>query len=64
MKPKRLERRGCDGGSRIHLDTLADMQAAQRLYASLGFRPIPAYVFNPIAGAKFMELALTGPGVD
>jgi len=34
------------------------MQAAQRLYASLGFRPISAYVFNPVDGTQFLELEL------
>ncbi|MFM0731701.1 GNAT family N-acetyltransferase [Paraburkholderia sediminicola] len=49
------------GYTRIRLDTLPDMQAAQQLYASLGFEPIPAYVFNPIAGTIFMERDLTRP---
>jgi ribosomal protein S18 acetylase RimI-like enzyme len=49
------------GYARIRLDTLPGMQAAQRLYASLGFKPIAAYVFNPVAGAIFMERDLTGP---
>ncbi len=48
--------------TRIRLDTLPDMQAAQQLYTSLGFKPIPAYVFNPIAGTIFMERDLTCPG--
>ena len=47
------------GYARIRLDTLASMQAAQQLYASLGFKPIPAYVFNPIAGEIFTERDLT-----
>src|SRR5258708_23000886 len=47
--------------ARIPLDTLPSMQAAQQLYASLGFKPIRAYVFNPLAGAIFMERDLTGP---
>lgn len=43
----------------IRLDTLPTMHAALRLYASLGFEPIPAYVFNPIPGAIFLECDLT-----
>jgi ribosomal protein S18 acetylase RimI-like enzyme len=48
------------GYTSIRLDTLPQMQAAQRLYSSLGFEPIAAYVFNPIAGTKYMELKLIG----
>ncbi|MBP0593342.1 GNAT family N-acetyltransferase [Paraburkholderia sp. LEh10] len=46
------------GYRKMRLDTLPTMQAAQRLYASLGFRPISAYVFNPIEGTRFLELDL------
>ncbi len=43
----------------IRLDTLPEMQAAQRLYESLGFRDIAPYYGKPIAGQRFMEAALT-----
>ena len=37
---------------------MPSMAAAQRLYASLGFRETEPYRPNPIAGATFLELAL------
>lgn len=42
----------------MRLDTLPTMQPAMALYESLGFVDVPAYRFNPIAGSRFMELAL------
>jgi ribosomal protein S18 acetylase RimI-like enzyme len=43
------------GYASIRLDTLPDMVAAQQLYGALGFKPIDAYVFNPIEGTQFLE---------
>lgn len=42
----------------IRLDTLTTMKAALNLYRSFGFYDIEPYVYNPIEGARFMELKL------
>ena len=60
---RRLAERICDearaaGYARICLDTLSTMTPALKLYASLGFRDIEPYVFNPIPGARFLALEL------
>jgi GNAT superfamily N-acetyltransferase len=49
------------GYTRMVLDTLPVMAAAQRLYARLGFLDIAPYRFNPVPGARFMALDLRGP---
>ena len=47
------------GYRRMRLDTIpARMPAAQHLYAAIGFREIPAYYDNPLAGVVMLELEL------
>jgi ribosomal protein S18 acetylase RimI-like enzyme len=60
---RRLALRICEeareaGYSRICLDTLPAMGPAQKLYESLGFKPVEPYVFNPIPGTRFLALDL------
>jgi GNAT superfamily N-acetyltransferase len=50
----------CAGYARMRLDTLERLRAANLLYRDLGFRPCEAYCHNPLEGAVFMELDLTG----
>lgn len=52
------------GYRRMLLDTLADMLAARRLYAQLGFRDCEPYRHNPNPGTAFMALDLVGPAID
>jgi putative acetyltransferase len=47
------------GYSRMRLDTVPGMEAAQALYEQLGFRKIAPYTTNPIEGTRFLELDLS-----
>ncbi len=58
-----LLRARLNGYARIRLDTISTMTQANGLYLALGFKPIPAYCANPVAGACFYEFTLSsGPG--
>ncbi len=46
------------GYAAMRLDTLASMTPARALYASFGFAEIAPYRYNPIQGARYMELDL------
>jgi putative acetyltransferase len=46
------------GYSCVLLDTLDDMEAARGLYEDLGFKEIPPYYHNPIAGAHYLMCSL------
>ena len=57
-----IDKAGDIGYEYMRLDTVPWMEEAIALYDSLGFREIEPYRFNPIEGARFMELKLK-PGV-
>ncbi len=46
------------GYQKMRLDTIESMQAAQKLYFSLGFKTIEAYCYNPLDNPTYMELEL------
>lgn len=48
----------CMGYKKMRLDTIARLEAANKLYKKLGFYDIEQYRENPDPTAKFMELKL------
>jgi ribosomal protein S18 acetylase RimI-like enzyme len=48
------------GYTSMRLDTLPQMQAAQAMYETLGFREIEPYYPSPVHGTRFLELDLNG----
>jgi len=46
------------GYTSVRGDTVPSMKIAQALYASLGFKEIRPYRYNPIEGAIYIELKL------
>jgi ribosomal protein S18 acetylase RimI-like enzyme len=46
------------GFASVKLDTLPQMAEAQALYSMLGFRDVAPYNDNPVAGTRFLALAL------
>lgn len=42
----------------VLLDTLNDMEIARAMYEDLGFKEIPPYYHNPLAGAHYLKVDL------
>ena len=54
-----IARRARELGYRtLVLDTLGTMEAAQRLYVSMGFEPAMSYYVNPLPNVKYFSLDL------
>jgi GNAT superfamily N-acetyltransferase len=54
-----IARRARDLGYRtLMLDTLGTMEAAERLYVSMGFKPATSYYVNPLPNVKYFSLDL------
>lgn len=46
------------GYDSVLLDTLDDMEIARAMYEDLGFKEIPPYYHNPLAGAHYLKVDL------
>lgn len=47
-----------NGYNSVLLDTLDDMENARAMYEDLGFKEIPPYYHNPLAGAHYLKVDL------
>lgn len=47
-----------NGYGSVLLDTLNDMEIARAMYEDLGFKEIPPYYHNPLAGAHYLKVDL------
>ena len=57
-----IARRAGELGYRtLVLDTLGTMEAAQKLYVSMGFAPAMSYYVNPLPNVKYFSLDLRKP---
>jgi ribosomal protein S18 acetylase RimI-like enzyme len=45
-----------NGYDSVLLDTLNDMEIARAMYEDLGFKEIPPYYHNPLAGAHYLKV--------
>ena len=46
------------GYDRVLLDTLNEMEIARAMYEDLGFKEIPPYYHNPLAGAHYLKVEI------
>ncbi len=53
-----LDEARIEGYDSVLLDTLDDMEIARAMYEELGFKEIPPYYHNPLAGAHYLKVDL------
>ena len=53
-----LDEARISGYDSVLLDTLDDMEIARAMYEELGFKEIPPYYHNPLAGAHYLKVDL------
>jgi ribosomal protein S18 acetylase RimI-like enzyme len=53
-----LDKARIGGYDSVLLDTLDDMEIARAMYKELGFKEIPPYYHNPLAGAHYLKVNL------